>query len=137
MAEDTYRYEHGLTLREGVEPRADTGKPRIEVDLEQVEILAAQGLSLEQIAASVGINVKTLVDRRDRYVEYSEALKRGKARGIAAVSNALFTSATRGNVTAQIFFLKNRAPEEWKDRREHGVDMGAIQINIDSDDADL
>ena len=50
--------------------------------------------------------------------EIKDALKRGQAKGLATVTNSLFTSATDGNVTAQIFYLKNQDPKNWKDRQE-------------------
>ena len=34
------------------------------------------------------------------------------------VEDALFSNAVKGNVTAQIFWLKNRACDRWKDRYE-------------------
>ena len=34
-------------------------------------------------------------------------------------TNSLFTSATDGNVTAQIFYLKNQDAKTWKDRVEN------------------
>jgi len=34
------------------------------------------------------------------------------------VQSALYKSAVAGNVTAMIFWLKNRQPKEWRDRRE-------------------
>lgn len=43
------------------------------------------------------------------------------------VEDALYASALKGNVTAQIFWLKNRAKERWKDRYEHGVE-GKMKI---------
>ena len=36
---------------------------------------------------------------------------------IQSVEDSLFGSAMKGNVTAQIFFLTNRAPERWMDKR--------------------
>ena len=45
------------------------------------------------------------------------ALEDGEAKGIARVTGYLMNSAREGNVTAQIFYLKNRDPENWKDRR--------------------
>ena len=85
-------------------------KPRqIDIDLVQVEALAARGLTFEQIADNLGVNVRTLFNRRKQHSEFSDAIKRGKAKGIKAVSNALFESATGGNVTAMIFWLKAQA----------------------------
>jgi hypothetical protein len=48
------------------------------------------------------------------------------------VEDALFQAAQSGNVVAMIFYLKNRKPDEWRDRTEHqysgkGTD-GAILI---------
>jgi len=43
------------------------------------------------------------------------------------VEDALFKSALGGNITAQIFWLKNRAPDRWKDRYEGQV-SGEIKL---------
>jgi hypothetical protein len=85
------------------------------IDLTQVEHLASRGLTLEQIALSLGIAVSTLYKRKKEELEVSEAIKRGQASGIKEVSNALFENATGGNTVAQIFYLKNRAPDDWRD----------------------
>jgi hypothetical protein len=49
----------------------------------------------------------------------------GRAKGLAEVSNSLFESAAGGNVTSQIFYLKNRSPDDWRDRFEQKVDVKA------------
>ena len=51
----------------------------------------------------------------DRYL--SACIDRKDTRRINTVEDALFKSAIEGNTTAQIFFLTNRAPDKWKDRR--------------------
>lgn len=43
------------------------------------------------------------------------------------VTDALMQSATEGNVTAQIFYLKNRDTENWKDRTDVNV---ATKVSI-------
>ena len=53
----------------------------------------------------------------------SDAIKRGEAKGLAKVTNSLFKSANEGNVTAQIFYLKNRDVNSWADRVETSKDM--------------
>ena len=98
------------------------GRPEIELDPKQVEKLAAQGLTQRQIASCLGVNYVTLLDRRKKYTEFADAVKRGQDKGIATVTNALFKSATEGNLGAQCFFLKNRDPENWKDRQEVSLD---------------
>ena len=42
-------------------------------------------------------------------------------------SHSLFTSATDGNVTAQIFYLKNQDAKTWKDRQE--VVTATVNLN--------
>ncbi len=51
---------------------------------------------------------------------------------IEIVEDALYKSALAGNTTAQIFFLTNRAPERWKDRRaiEHSGDIKITKIEV-------
>lgn len=89
---------------------------RIKIDLEEVERLASLGLTMDQIAAALGIGTRTLERRKADLAEMAEAIKAGQAKGIATIANALWQNANGGNVTAQIFFLKARA--KWKDRHE-------------------
>lgn len=96
------------------------GRKRIELDLEQVENLAARGLGTSQIARAMGVSWNTIDRNRKRSEDFEESIKRGKARGLAQVTNALFESATEKNsVVAQIFYLKNQDPKIWKDRVEN------------------
>ena len=100
-------------------PIKKVGRKRIDLDLEQVENLASRGLGTTQIARALGVSWSTIDRSRKRSEDFEEALKRGQARGLAQVTNSLFTSATDGNVTAQIFYLKNQDPKTWKDRVEN------------------
>ena len=44
----------------------------------------------------------------------------------------MYKSALEGNVTAMIFWLKNRRPDKWRDKQESKVDLtGAVRI-VDS-----
>mgnify|MGYP006255556335 FL=1 len=68
----------------------------------------------------MGVSWDTIDRNRKRSADFEGALKRGKARGLAQVTNALFESATEKNsVVAQIFYLKNQDPKIWKDRVEN------------------
>ena len=114
---------------------------------------ARDGLKDKQIAENIGCSVSTLCEWKNKFPEFSEALKRGKDVADYIVENELFESCkTRtvtvkkpfklktvkvdgkkrleeerieyaeeqvvvpANVTAQIFYLKNRRPDKWKDR---------------------
>lgn len=77
---------------------------------------ARDGLTDEQIAHNCGITVKTLYEWKNRYGDICDALKKGKEIVDYEVENALLKRAKQGDVTAQIFWLKNRRPEKWRDK---------------------
>jgi hypothetical protein len=86
------------------------------INAKVVQALAAKGLSHQQICDAIGINVATLTRRRKESAELDDAIKAGQARGIAVITNALYQQAIKGNTSAAIFYLKNRAG--WRDRVE-------------------
>ena len=79
---------------------------------------ARDGLTDEQIAHNMGIATGTLYSWKKSHVEICEALKKGKEVVDFEVENALLQSALNGNITAQIFWLKNRRPDKWRDKPE-------------------
>lgn len=120
MAKGKYQYwltSEGLTLLEG---------------------WARDGLTDEQIAHNMGISAATLYNWKSKYLEIVEALKKGKDVIDREVENALLKRALgfqydeitlKGGVetkrvtkmvvpdtTAQIFWLKNRRPDKWRDK---------------------
>ena len=105
-------------------------KPKIHIDLKQVESLAANGLTQEQIACALGISETTLHQRKRDSADFAAAIKRGKAKGIALVTNKLMESIKGGNMTGMIFFLKTQAGWKETNVQEHtGANGGAIQVN--------
>ncbi len=79
---------------------------------------ARDGLTDEQIAHNMGISVATLYDWKKKFPEISETLKKGKEVIDYEVESALLRAALEGNTTAQFFWLKNRRPDKWRDKRE-------------------
>jgi transcriptional regulator with XRE-family HTH domain len=105
-------------------------KPKIQIDLAKVESLAANGLTQEQIASALGISETTLHQRKRDSADFAAAIKRGKAKGIALVTNKLMESIKGGNMTGMIFFLKTQAGWKETNVQEHtGANGGAIQVN--------
>jgi transposase-like protein len=119
-----------------------------EEGLLKIEGWARDGLTDEQISHNIGINPSTLYEWQKKYPKIAEALKKGKEVIDRQVENALLKRALgyeyeevkqiiekdeKGkdrkriektikhvipDTTAQIFWLKNRKPHEWRDRRE-------------------
>lgn len=120
----------------------------------KIEGWARDGLTNEQIATNMGIVESTFYEWQNKYEELSEALKKGKEVVDREVENALLkralgyeyeevkieeeedgsikktvtTKRRAGDVTAQIFWLKNRKPYEWRDRKNLELE-GAIETN--------
>lgn len=115
---------------------------------------ARDGLTDEQIAANMGISRSTLSEWKKKYPCIKDTLKKNKAIVDTEVENALLKRALgydyeeisdkyeRGvlmehkvtkkhvipDTTAQIFWLKNRKPEEWRDK--HSVE-GKVDFEAD------
>lgn len=81
---------------------------------------ARDGLTDEQIAKNMGVSAATLYTYKKKHPEIFEALKKGKEVVDFEVENALLKSALDGNTTAQIFWLKNRIKDKWRDKPEDG-----------------
>lgn len=79
---------------------------------------ARDGLTDEQIANNIGISRSTLAEWKKKYEDISDTLKKGKEVVDYQVENALLRNAIKGDTTAQIFWLKNRRPDKWRDKRD-------------------
>lgn len=130
-----------------------------EDNLIKLEAWARNGLTDEQLANNIGINVATLYTWKNKYSEINDALKRGKevvdievensllkaAKGYFVDEEKTYISEVNGvvtkrkeitkkyiapNTTAQIFWLKNRKPLEWRDKvfsENYNVDKVIIE----------
>lgn len=91
----------------------------IKEKLTLIEGWAREGLVDEQIANNLDISTSTFYEYKNKYSEFSESLKKGKEIIDFEVENALLKNALDGNVTAQIYWLNNRKPKQWKNKREN------------------
>lgn len=83
---------------------------------------ARDGLTKEQIAHNIGIGRTTLFEWEQKEPNIANTLKKGREVVDFEVENALLKNALSGNVTAQIFWLKNRKKNEWREKVELPVD---------------
>lgn len=95
-----------------------------------IEAWARDGLIDEQIAHNMGIAYSTLKEWKNKYPAILAALKKGKEVIDFEVENALLNSALSGNITAQIFWLKNRRPDKWRDKREEQNTDNKINVTL-------
>ena len=101
---------------------------------------ARDGLTDEQIAHNMGIGARTLYEWKNEYPQIAQTLKKTKEVVDRAVENALYKKAIEGDTTAMIFWLKNRRPLDWRDKRETAlsgaVDTTPREINVNFVKAD-
>lgn len=115
---------------------------------------ARAGLTNEQIANNCGVRPQTLYEWFKRNPKIKEAIAKGKEVVDYEVENALYKSAlgyevveqvldSNGNkklvkkyippnITAQIFWLKNRMPQMWRDQKQTEI-TGGLPIVIKDD----
>lgn len=125
----------------------------------KLEGWARDGLTDEQIAENMGIHRDTLNEWKKKYSDISDTLKRGKGVVDTQVENALLKRALGysykettseltdegmrvtkvvekevvPDTTAQIFWLKNRRPDKWRDKQDVQVSgtLAAEQTKLD------
>ena len=103
-------------------------KPRLitEEFLNKVEHLAARGLSQKQVCDALGFSETWWHAKKQEKSELDECYKKGAARGLAEVPNAIYEQAISGSTGAACFYLKNRDPDRWSDLKS----VNAVQINV-------
>lgn len=123
----------------------------------KLQAWARDGHTDEQIAELIGISRRTLYDWKNKFAPISHALKRGKEVVDIEVENSLLkramgysyeeektyiqevdgkvtkrkeitTKHIPSDTTAMIFWLKNRKPEAWRDRKD--IDM-SMDVNTE------
>nr|WP_301905977.1 helix-turn-helix domain-containing protein [uncultured Anaerostipes sp.] len=122
----------------------------------KIEGWARDGLIDEQIAYNIGITRETLSQWKNKYSDISDALKKGKEVVDRQVENALLKRALGykyeeikteeteegkkvtvtikevvPDTTAQIFWLKNRKPDQWRDKQqiEHSGEIRSEKLS--------
>lgn len=134
----------------------------------KVEAWARDGLTDLQICQNMGISQTTFYEWRNRFPKFKDTLKRGKEVVDIQVENALLkralgyeyeeyktiiddagnkkkqriektTKTVAPDTTAQIFWLKNRKRNEWRDRQDIDQTSRVITVDVgewDNDDND-
>ena len=128
--------------------------------LTRVKGWAMDGLSDEQMAHNMGVSKQTFYNWKNKYVDFFDAIKKNKDVADREVENSLhkaakgyFVEETKKvieekedgtvniknevnkkwiapNTAAQIFWLKNRKPAEWRDKPDEANNTAQDSIKI-------
>jgi len=96
------------------EPKKKVGRPQAEIDLEQVERLAAIDCTEPEIAAVLGIDYATWKRHKKRNPDIKDTVDRGKENGKASLRRLQWKTAQEGNPTMQIWLGKQRLGQQDK-----------------------
>lgn len=158
MATKTKKPAKKATKKAAPSDKKPVGRPskKGDIDLQQLYRMAAAGLTECQMAQVIGISRASLSEYK-KDPAYQETLKKGKAISDDRVVRSLFERATGyeheaeeikvigadvvrvpvikhypPDPTAMIFWLKNRKPDDWRDKQEIQVDAGPILVMSDA-----
>ena len=113
----------GIKMKKAIVPKKKGRPPAIKkINLDMIFKLYKLGLTDKQVADIINISVSTLNTYKKKYPDFLESLKKGKEISDNNVVEALYQKATGYNglppdTTACIFWLKNRQPENWRDKQ--------------------
>lgn len=138
--------------------KAKMGRPtRLTEKAKKVlKTMAEKGLTEKEMALCLDIDLSTLTKWKQRHADFFTSLKKWKLKADVEVEKSLFMRAKgfkvpavhisnyQGDITetpidkyyppetiAAIFWLKNRQPDRWRDRKEiTGADGGPMQVNL-------
>lgn len=130
--------------------------------VEQAKKLCALGATDVEIGDFFGVDVRTIYRWKAENEEFCHALKVSKEIADARVERSLFARANGyehdevdiravngvivqtpirkyypPDTTAAIFWLKNRKPEEWRDKVEQKIEHSGVILHVDSQDESL
>jgi hypothetical protein len=106
-------------------------RPRMKIDIAELEKLYQLQCTDKEVAAFLGISVKTL-DRRKKIPKFSDAMNGAKAKGLVSVRRMLFSLGAKGNVAAAIFLAKNLLGYKDYAGLEHSGPGGGPLVPIDT-----
>lgn len=89
--------------------------------LHEIEDWVRNGATNKQVGERLGISHDSFCVYQRNYPEFSETIKKNRDYVDGQVENALLKNALAGNITAQIFWLKNRRPKLWSDKPNYSV----------------
>lgn len=99
---------------------------------EEVIACMGKGYSFTAFAGEIGVDKDTLYEWVKVHPEFSDAVKKARAKRLRCLEEKLLNGDTGPRVTAMIFALKNADAEEWRDKvtNEHsGPDGKPIETD--------
>ena len=105
------------------------GRKPLVIDYDQVEHLASLNLGIMDICRSIGVGWDTFNKHRNKKnSELSDALARGKAKGLQRATSKLAEKINDGDFQSIQFYLKSADRERWAEKQEHTHTLNLSEI---------
>lgn len=101
-----------MSVKKQQKPKNKGGRPKIEIELRQVEALAGIQATDEEIAAVLGCSIET-IKRRKKNEGFEQALKRGKEKGRTSLRRLQWAAAQGINFIAWLCDRKQAISTEY------------------------
>lgn len=85
---------------------------------EQAARLCQLGATDMELAEFFDVSKQTIYNWKERFPEFRDAIRLAKFEADMKVTESLYNKALAGDVTACIYWTKNRRPDLWRDRKE-------------------
>lgn len=133
--------------------------------LKQITAWAREGLYDRQVAEKIGVHRATFIEWQNKFPDIGDALEEGRDYADRMIENAIYRAAMGyeyveetevndggrdggkmvldkrvikkqpPNVTAAIFWMKNRQPTKWRDKHEIDNNLsGSLEVKVIMDD---
>lgn len=100
--------------------------------LEEIKDWVRNGATDKEVAKRLGISEDSFYKYKKEFPEFSESLKESKEICDAEVESALHKAAVGGNITAIIFWLKNRRPDKWREKLTPDKEDDGLKIVVEN-----
>jgi hypothetical protein len=97
-------------------------------DFEKLKSLAASGIRNDDIAAIHNMGKTRFYELMKEEPRIKQALENGRGVALYNVAQSLYDKATKGDLTAQIFYLKTQGG--WRDKSEDVQKQGMQSVRI-------
>lgn len=102
------------------------------------EISLALGFPATTLTVCKGEARKAIEEEPDNFQtqvkrEFLDALLFGQEEAVSVVEDSLFEQCKNGNMTAIMFYLKNKKPDKWSDKTDRKDTDTSINVNFNWD----
>lgn len=101
----------------------------VKIDLQQLEKLASQGTSKNDMAAFFRMTPQGFRKKLKQDPELVQTIKSGEATGVIVIEGALMKKGREGSVVAQKYILSSRR-KRWRDRNRKDDNKTATESRV-------